>query len=304
MSVLVVGEALIDLLVAPDAAVDARPGGGPYNAARTMARLGTRVHFLGGLSEDRFGALLRGHLLGDGVGLEHAVLTSAPTTLAVAELDPSGAATYRFYLDGTAAPQVRDEDARAALEDGTAAVHVGTLGLVLEPLATSTEGLVADLGPHRLLFVDPNCRPRVIADREAYLARVDRILGRADVVKVSGDDLDVLAPGVEPTEAARGLLARGPRVVLFTDGAEAVRVLTDGSEDVVDVPQVEVVDTVGAGDAFGGAFLSFWLADGRGREDLADRAALVATARRAVQVASITCGRVGADPPRLEELPA
>jgi fructokinase len=304
MSVLVVGEALIDLIVAPDATVDARPGGGPYNAARTLARLGTSVQFLGGLSEDRFGTVLRSRLAADGVGLDHVVTTSAPTTLAVAELDPSGAATYRFYLEGTSAPQVDPDQARGGLGPGTRAVHVGTLGLVLEPLATSTEALVAGLAPGHLLFVDPNCRPRVIGDAEAYLARVRRILGRADVVKVSGDDLDALAPGVEPREAARGLLAHGPRVVLFTDGAATVRVLTPGAEDEVEVPAVEVVDTVGAGDAFGAAFLGFWLTAGRGRDDLTDRDALVATTRRAVEVASITCQRVGADPPRLDELPS
>ena len=304
MSVLVVGEALVDLIVAPDASVDARPGGGPYNAARTLARLGTPVQFLGGLSEDRFGTVLRTRLATDGVGLDHAVATTAPTTLAVAELDEGGAATYRFYLEGTSAPQVDLEHARAGVRPDTTAVHVGTLGLVLEPLATSTVSLVAGLDPDQLVFLDPNCRPRVIPDPAAYLARVHRVLARADVVKVSGDDLAVLAPGVDPLEAARGLLAHGPAVVLFTDGAATVRVLTPGAEDDVAVPAVEVVDTVGAGDAFGAAFLSFWLAAGRGRAELGDRDALVSTTRRAVQVASITCQRVGADPPRLEELPA
>lgn len=304
MSVLVVGEALIDLLVAPDASVDARPGGGPYNAARTLARLGTPVQYLGGLSRDRFGALLQSRLTADGVALDHAVLTGAPTTLAVAELDPSGAATYRFYLEGTAAPQVAADQALAARDPATRAVHVGTLGLVLEPLATSVEVLLGALSPEILVFADPNCRPRVIADRAAYLARVDRVLARADVVKVSGDDLEVLAPGSEPLEAARGLLGKGPRVVLFTDGAAAVRVLRPDGEDVVAVPAVDVVDTVGAGDAFGGAFLSFWLGAGRGREDLADPDALRTAVTRAVEVARITCQRVGAEPPRLDELPA
>jgi fructokinase len=121
---------------------------------------------------------------------------------------------------------------------------------------------------------------------------------------VSGDDLDFLDPAGDPVDVARGLLGHGPRVVLFTDGGDSVRILTGEREVVVPVPGVQVVDTVGAGDAFGGAFLAFWHLAGHHRADLADLDKVRAAVERAIVVAGITCTRSGANPPHLAELPA
>ena len=130
------------------------------------------------------------------------------------------------------------------------------------------------------------------------------MLARADVVKVAGDDLEWLDPGSPTLDTARGLLALGPKVVLFTDGGEGVHVLTADGSFAVDVPRVDVFDTVGAGDSFGGGFLATWIDAGLGRGDLGDLAALRAATERAVLVAGITCTRAGAEPPRLDELPS
>lgn len=304
MSVVVAGEALIDLILRPDGTITAVAGGGPFNAARTLGRLGVETSFLGGLADDRFGHLLRDRLVADGVRLGMPDLLPLPTTLALAELDEHGAASYQFYVDNTAAPAVTDADAHGAVDASTRVLHVGTLGLLLEPMATSLETLVRDVGDDVLVFVDPNCRPRVVRDRDAYVARLHRVLARADVVKVSGDDLDYLAPGLGPVEAALALLELGPRVVLFTDGGRAVHVLTADGSFVVDVPRVDVVDTVGAGDSFGGGFLAAWMSEGLGRQALGDLDALRRATERAVVVAAITCSRAGAEPPHLAELPA
>jgi len=305
MTVVVAGEALVDLILRPDGSITAVPGGGPFNAARTLARLGIPTVFLGGLSADRFGAQLRSSLEADGVRLGMPEPMQRPTTLALAELDEGGAASYRFYFEGTSAPQVTDADAHAAFDGVASVLHVGTLGLVFEPMATTMESLVAGIGDDVLVFVDPNCRPLTIPDRDAYIERLHRVLARADVVKVSGDDLDYLSPGVDGVEACRALLDLGPQVVLFTDGAETVHVLVRGGGTFsVDVPSVDVVDTVGAGDSFGGGFLATWADAGLGRDHLGDLDALRTAVERAVVVAGITCTRAGAEPPHLADLPA
>jgi fructokinase len=301
-TILVAGESLIDLIVRPDGSVSAHPGGGPYNAARTVARLGGRCAYLGVLSDDRFGRRLHDALLADGVLPDALVPTDLPTTLAVAELDERGAASYRFYFDGTSAPSLTRAELSDRVPADVAAFHVGTLGLVLEPTAATLEALAVELSARTLVLVDPNCRPAVIRDRAAYGARLDRVLACGHVVKVSDEDLGFLSPGVGALDAARSLLGSGPSVVLLTAGSDAVHVLTARGEVSVPVPRVAVVDTVGAGDSFGGAFVTWWVEHGLGVDDLRDTAALERAARFAVTVAGITCTRAGADPPWRREL--
>jgi fructokinase len=300
--IVVAGESLIDLIVGADGRVEAIPGGGPDHVARTLGRLGRPVAFLGRLSTDRFGTILRAGLATDGVDLDLAPATDAPTLLAVAELDAAGAATYHFYVDGTAAPGLSAADVRDGLPAAATALHVGTLGLVFEPMAASIEGLVAAAREDVLVMVDPNCRPTAIRDPAAYRARLGRILGRVDVVKASVDDLAWLDPALEPLDAARRLLDRGPAAVLMTDGARPVRLVTARGTTELVVPDVRVVDTVGAGDAFGAGFLAAWTGAGLGRGNLADDAALAEATRFAIEVGTRTTTRAGAEPPTLAEL--
>src|SRR4051812_35990772 len=151
--ILVAGEALFDLVVAPDddRATAAHPGGGPFNTARTIGRLGQPVAFLGRLSTDRFGERLARMLEADAVSLEATALTDDPTTLALAETDEQGAAHYHFCARGTAALGLTENDARRRLPESIAALHVGTLGLTFEPIATTIETLVRQLAPTTLV---------------------------------------------------------------------------------------------------------------------------------------------------------
>jgi fructokinase len=295
--IVVGGEALVDLVIDPDGSVTAKLGGGPFNAARAIGRLGSDVAFLGALSRDRFGTLLHGQLLRDDVDDSLVEFTELPTTLASAELDERGAATYHFYLSETAAPNLH----LLPLPDGVSILHVGTLGMVLEPMATTLEAIVASIGSGVLVLLDPNCRPGVTSDRVGYLARLDRMLRRADVVKVSTDDLDFIAPD-DHSAGVRMLLDGGAQVVLHTDGGRSVHVHWADDEVVVPVPAVEVVDTIGAGDAFGGAFAAWWDQAGLGRHELRDHEAVRAAVAAAVEVAAVSCTRVGAQPPRRAEL--
>jgi fructokinase len=304
----VIGEALVDLVIGGDGRVDARPGGGPYNAARTLARLGQPAVFLGRLAGDGFGRLLHAGLTTEGVALGLPEPSPRPTTLAVATLDETGAAGYAFYLDGTAAADVTYEALRRALPRDPLAVHVGTLGLLMEPAATAAARLVADDVPGDVLvLLDPNCRPGAVTDEAAYRARLGAIARRADIVKASTEDLAYLYPGVTPDAAAGALLDAGTALVLVTDGPQPARAFLSGTVLACDVPAVPVADTIGAGDAFGGGFLAWWTARGLGRDDLRRpgprRAELVAGALgAAAAVAALTCGRPGADPPPLAEL--
>jgi fructokinase len=139
----VAGEALIDLVLARDGSLEGHPGGGPYNVARTIGRLEQPVSYLGRLSTDGFGSRLREELEADGVTLGSAIVTDAPTTLALAELDAAGTALYHFYDTGTSAPGLTLEAASAALPEHVGMFYLGTLGLVFEPMASTLEALVA-----------------------------------------------------------------------------------------------------------------------------------------------------------------
>jgi fructokinase len=298
----VAGEALIDLVVAPDGQVDARPGGGPYNTVRTLARLGRPATFLGRLSGDGFGRLLRGRLDAEGVVLGVPEPTAAPSTLAVADVDQAGVASYGFYLDGTAAADLSYERLRAALPDDVSAVHAGTLGLVLEPAGSAIERLLlTDVPAGVLIMLDPNCRPAAVADHAAYRARIQRMASRATVIKASVEDLGYLYPGASPAAAAAALLTAGPALVLVTDGPRPAMACTADGVLTAEVPAIPVADTIGAGDAFGGGFLAWWTANGRTIDDLKRPAPVAEALRAAVAVAALTCTRPGADPPTLAE---
>jgi fructokinase len=293
----VVGEALVDLVISPSGEVTAAVGGAPFNTARAAARLGADVAFVGTLSTDRFGDRLAAALRDDGVDVSGAPRVDAPTTLAAAELDERGAATYRFYVEGTSAPELVE---RPDL-DGDGVVFTGGLGLILEPMASVVETAVV-ARPAAMVMVDVNCRPPLIVDRDQYRVRVERVVANADIVKVSDDDLAYVYPGADPVDAASRLLGIGAGAVLVTRGAAGVDLVTPSDVRVVPVEPVDVVDTVGAGDTFDGALLA-WLS---GHGALAREVLTTEVLARAVSAANVAagfaCTRRGADPPRRTDL--
>ncbi len=323
--ILVAGESLIDLIlsspaapstpgaglppadgdggtVTPGSAVLASPGGGPFNAARTIARLGQPARFLGRFSADPFGLMLAGQLGSDQVELALPERVPEPTALAIVSLSGAGIPQYWFHLAGTAAFVLDQPSAAGALREDVTAVHVGSLGLVVEPMATEVERLVRSLPASVLLFVDPNWRAPAIPDAAAHRDRIRRLMPRTDILKTSTEDLSYLAPGRSVPEAAAMLLGWRARCVLVTDGPAPVRAYTATDRLEVAVPPLPVVDTVGAGDAFGGGFLAWWAEHGLAREDLTQTGPLRAAVTAAALVAALTCGRAGADPPWRRDL--
>ena len=302
--ILVAGESLIDLIVGPADGVNASPGGGPFNAARAIARLGQPTRFLGCFSADPFGQILTGKLAQDGVELAVPGRVPEPTALAIVAVGDRGVPQYWFHVAQTAGFVLDAATARQALRADVTALHIGSLGLVVDPMATELERLVQDLLPDVLLLLDPNWRAQAIPDADAHRARIRRILPRTDILKTSTEDLSFLLPDCPPAEAARILLGWGARCVLLTDGPSRVRAFTGDNQLAIQVPPVEVVDTVGAGDAFGGAFLAWWAERGLARENLAHSPLLLAAVTAAARVASLTCARAGAEPPWRHELDA
>jgi fructokinase len=181
--------------------------------------------------------------------------------------------------------------------------HVGTLALVLEPLATATEMFIHAMPAETLLFVDPNCRPSIIANRDAYSLRLMRVLQRADVIKVSSEDLAYLFPEEQAQTAAQMLHRQTDALILFTDGASAVWLFGRDFTSQVPVPKIDVVDTVGAGDVCGAAWLAWWLIHHLGRCELADEKLVAAAAVYAIGAASWTCQHSGASVPTLVDAP-
>jgi fructokinase len=311
--IVVCGEALIDLVPSAQGQQRGTPGGGPFTTARALARLGIPAQFLGHLSRDAYGEQLRDLLAADGADLAMTSFGPEPTTLAIAEVNDDGHAYYRFVSDGTSAPNLTSTMVPASFGPDVGALHVGTLGLVFEPIATTIAALVDREHSNRVVMVDPNIRPTAVESKSpspsgggrggGYRARLDRIIAQSTIVKASDADIAWLFPELDRMAAARALLARGPRLVVVTLGAEGAVGVSADAEVRVTAPKVKVVDTIGAGDAFGAALLA-WLADhGKLSRDMRlERDELGAALEFACLVASITCTRAGADPPWRAEL--
>lgn len=300
--VVVAGEALIDLIVRASGEITPITGGSPFNSARAIARLGVPVAWIGGLSSDRFGRMLEAGLAGDGVQVSLAQRTDLPTTLALAEIGADGAASYHFYTDSTSAPAVLPGPMADGPPASARAFLTGSLGLVLEPMASTLEAVACAVPTNRIVMLDPNARPSITRDPAAWRARMTRVMARADIVKASTEDLEYLRPGSSHDEAAEWVRDQGPKVVLVTDGARPIRVLAGEAVASVIAPPVEVVDTVGAGDTFGGAFLACLVHWGIGPDGLGDASTVLGAARFAVRASAAVCARAGANPPTLAEL--
>jgi fructokinase len=288
----------------------ARPGGSPANVAVGLARLGVAASFAGRLSSVGVGPWLAGYLASNGVDTGFSVKASEAPTLAVVSLDSAGVPSYRFYGADTADWHWRREELPTPERLAVAALHTGSLATTTPPGCQALASWVADIhaGGAVLVSYDPNVRVSRLSAPAALAAQVDSWVRRADLVKVSQDDLAVLHPGTDATAIARGWAGLGPELVVLTLGAEgSMAFRPDGSTVASPAPPVQVVDTVGAGDAFCAGLLA-WLSEagalhpgGPSRLSAGDlRSAL----NVASQVAGVTCSRPGADPPGRAEVTA
>jgi len=289
---------------------EATPGGSPANVAVGLARLGVPTFLVARLSDDALGRRLRAHLEGNGVDLSRAVRAAEPSSLAIVRLDGGGVPDYDFRVDGTADWQWRDEELNGVL-DGVAAVHAGSLALVLPPGAAALRRLLLAARLTATVSYDPNVRPALMGSPAAVREWAESLVEIADVVKASVDDMAWLFPGRSPEDIATDWAARGPAVVAITLGHNGV-IAAARDTGLLRRPgrPVTVADTVGAGDSFMSGLLAGL--HSRGLLGAGERDALTAipTAAlsdvldEAVLAASITCMRRGAQPPTLDELRA
>ncbi len=279
-------------------------GGGPYNVAVALGRLSAPTSFLSRVSDDLFGDQLIKRLHASGVRTDLVQRGPENTTLAVVGLAEDGSARYSFYVEGTADRLVQDP---GPLPAEARAVSFGTLSMVLEPGASVYEKVLRRESKRLLTVLDPNIRAGLIADPGAYRARFRSWLPDVGLLKVSVEDARWLAEEGDVIEIARSWISQGPAAVVLTKGGDGLSVITATGQ--VDVPpvQVDVVDTIGAGDTVQGALIA-WLHD-HDALSVEKVAALSSNEwanalRYAGAAAAITCSRAGAEPPFASELTA
>ncbi|WP_121256754.1 PfkB family carbohydrate kinase [Nocardioides ferulae] len=297
---LVVGEALVDIVVAGDGGRTAYPGGSAANVAVALARLGRPVRLATAFADDDHGRLLGAHLRTAGVRLAADPAVVPRSSCAVATIGDDGAASYQFDLDWRL-PTVPTAPAPLV-------VHVCSLGAVLAPGADDVVALVERLRPRSTVTYDVNARPDVTGDGPELVEAVQRVVRLADLVKASDEDLATLYPDADLPTAAGRLLDLGAGAVVVTRGGEGATWI--GRTGTVDVsaPRVRVADTIGAGDTFGAALVdALWereLLGATGHEALPElgREDIAEVLAHAARAAAVTVSRPGADPPYRAEL--
>ena len=305
--ILCCGEALIDFLPRKtvDGAMAYQPfaGGSVYNTAIALGRLGAPVALFTGVSTDFFGDMLREGLKASKVGLAYAKVWDRPSTLAFVKLS-NGHARYSFFDDNSAGRMLTTRDL-PKLARNVQALHFGSISLIPEPGGATLEALMKRESKSRVISLDPNIRPGMIANRRAHMARLTRMAAMADIVKLSDEDVAWMTGKDDAKAAARKLLKQGAKLVVVTRGAWGVEAFTARDHLVSPARKVKVVDTVGAGDTFtAGLLAALRSAKLLSKPKIAalDAGQLAAALDFAARAAAVTCSRPGADPPWAKEL--
>ena len=305
---IVVGEALVDLVEEEDGRYDPRLGGSARNVALALARLGTDVEWCWGLGDDVFGTRFREEFDREGVGTSHAVDVEAPTPLAVVSVDADGSPSYGFHLAATAATGVPASALTALPADEPVHVSLGAVTLATPGVGDQLQDLLARRGERSTLTtLDPNLRPAFLGDPGRQRELLATAASSCAIVRCSDEDLELLTSdgSVTPDDVVAQWLARGAAAVVVTRGGRGATVTTGGTEVDVSAPRAEVVDTVGAGDTFGAGMLTALLErDVRSRADVVhlDEDGWREVLGFAAAAATVTVGRRGADPPHRSEL--
>ena len=294
----VIGEVLIDLI--PEG-VDRKPvaGGGPANAAKALAKLGTDTQFIDGISTDGYGQMVKDELVSAGVKLDYVKYSDKPTCLAIVSISDLGSATYEFVIENTATFDFTHDWLPNPHTDRPSLLHVGTLASVIEPGASVLFEWAQSVAKVAPIVFDPNIRTAVISDRKQYVAQVERWVAISSAVKVSDEDIKWLYPSLEIGQVVNDWLTKGPSLVVVTYGDKGLTGYRKSEKVSVEALKVKVADTVGAGDTVGAILVEAIVNDGL---DSLTGLRLETMLKRAAKAAAITVSRVGANPPTSEEL--
>ncbi len=305
---LVCGEALFDVFLEKESnprslRFDAHAGGSPFNVAVGIARLGGKSGLFTGISTDMLGSRLAKILEMESVSTDYLVRSGRRTTLSLVALDAAGHAEYVFYGLGSADCNVSRDDLPVIGKE-VSGLHFGSYSLVVQPVADAFATFAAT-ADERFVSLDPNVRPTVEPDLDIWRSRVAEYAKRADLLKISSEDLEFLYPGIAPENKAADWLGDGVKLVVVTDGGNEVAAWTgNGCTIRLKPPVRKVVDTVGAGDSFQSALLVSLASYGNPKSVVSSLTMeqLNAILKYAVKAASITCSRRGADLPRAHEM--
>jgi fructokinase len=302
----VTGEALIDFIpvqTAHGSGFAPMCGGSTYNAAKAVATLGGAAQFIGALSSDMFGARLSADLAAHGVGCDYAPRVHAPTTLAFVEYHGADA-RYAFFNNGSATQTTDLTQFSGAIASGDI-LHVGSISLIDNPGADHISQFALRQPSDVLISIDPNVRASMIRDPANWRARMAQLMARADVIKLSIEDLEYLSPNLAPQDFAAQHLASGCGLVVVTFGAEGIYLATRGVAVRLPAFSRDVRDTVGAGDTVTGAILSGMTERGLTRRDMLHglgQGDLQEMGARAMVAAWLNCQHIGCAPPKLAEV--
>ncbi|MGF3056781.1 carbohydrate kinase family protein [Microbacterium sp. YY-01] len=296
--ILVIGEALIDIVHRADGSVEEAPGGSPANVAVTLGRLDHAPLLVTAFGTDKHGEILRKWLEESLVEVQR--LPRIRTATSVADIGVDGSASYQFDLEWS-------------LPTGLAInthgiVHTGSIASYCAPGADVVRKIIQNMRAKALVTYDPNIRPSLIGDPSLARLKVEELVAYSDVVKASDEDLLWLYPDIDPVAAASAWQRTGPAIVVVTQGPAGATAVYSGGTVTVPGVSTTVVDSVGAGDTFMGAvihgLLEAGFCDAASREALhaVEPEILAQLLRVAATAAAVTVSRPGTDPPHRLEL--
>lgn len=298
---LVVGEALVDV-VRRDGTDIAFPGGSAANCAVALSRLDRAVWFASAWGPDEYGDLLARHLQDNDVSMAGDPRRLTRTASATATIGADGAATYEFDITWEPGPAALPADRTAVV------VACGSIGAVLDPGAHVVRSEMEQRRPTALTYYDLNARPQVTGVGPDLVARVEQLVGLADLVKGSDEDLAALWPAASEELVASRVLGRGAAAFVVTKGEHGATWWSGRGRCDVSMVPVAVVDTIGAGDTFGAAVVDALWTLGAVGVGAGERVRALTTDQvrgvlsHAVAAAAVTVSRPGADPPYASEL--